>query len=338
MIEVRGLTRRYGQLVAVHPLSFDVAAGEVLGFLGPNGAGKTTTMRMLTGALGPSGGAASVAGFDVVKASKQARRNLGYLPEAPPLYVSMRVRDYVDHAARLRGVDGKTRRTAVPRALERAGLTEVSGRLIEQLSKGYRQRVGLAQALVHEPKVLILDEPTSGLDPAQMAEIRALIAELRGEHTIVLSTHLLSEVTASCDRVLILSQGRIVAQGTEEELRSRLGAGLRMLLSVQGDAAAAIGEVPGVAEVTPRADGRLAVRMDEDVRAAVTAAAVPFGLLEARVEGSLEELYLQAVAGELELAPTEEPPGTPAPEPPPAGKPAGKPAAAEPSPTEEPAP
>jgi len=308
MIQVSGLTRRYGQLVAVQPLDFSVAEGEVLGFLGPNGAGKTTTMRMLTGALGPSGGAATVAGFDVVAQSKAARRNIGYLPEAPPLYRSMTVRDYVDHAARLRGVDAKTRRAAVPRALERTGLSEVAGRVIDHLSKGYRQRVGLAQALVHDPKVLILDEPTSGLDPAQMADIRGLIAELRGDHTIVLSTHLLSEVTASCDRVLILAQGRIVAQGTEDELRSRLGAGMRMLLTLARPegAAEALAAVDGVDSVTERADGRLAATLSADVRAAVTAAAVPFGLLEARAEGGLEELYLQAVAGELAAPPPQE--------------------------------
>jgi ABC-2 type transport system ATP-binding protein len=308
MIEVRNLTRRYGAFTAVEDLSFTVATGEVLGFLGPNGAGKTTTMRILTGSLGATSGDVTVAGEDVRKRARQARGKLGYLPEQPPLYLQMTVRAYVDHAARLRGVGGKGRSAAVERALGRVGLNDVAGRVIEHLSKGYRQRVGLAQALVHDPAVLILDEPTSGLDPAQMAEIRTLIAELRGEHTVVLSTHILSEVTASCDRVLILSRGRLVALGTEGELRQRLGADRRVRLRLAragGGTAEALGTLPGVAEVQDQGEGWFAVTLDRpETREALNHAAVQWGLLESRSQGGLEELYLKAVAGELDgLAP-----------------------------------
>ncbi len=300
MIQVQSLNRRYGTLVAVEDLSFSVADGEVLGFLGPNGAGKTTTMRILTGSLGATSGTVTVAGHDVRTDSKAARRQIGYLPEAPPLYPAMTVRDYVDHAARLRAVPRSDRASAVQRALDRTGLGAVAGRVIDHLSKGYRQRVGLAQALVHDPKLLVLDEPTSGLDPAQMAEIRTLIAELRGEHTIVLSTHILSEVTASCDRVVIIKDGRLVHAGTEDELRDQLGGGTRLRLQVERpgpDLLAALAAVEGVADVEDRGGGRIAVRLERDVRGPVNAAAAACGLLESRIEGGLEEVYLAAVAG-----------------------------------------
>ena len=300
MIEVQRLTRRYGPLVAVDELSFSVADGEVLGFLGPNGAGKTTTMRILTGSLGATSGSVTVAGHDVRTESKQARRQIGYLPESPPLYLGMTVRDYLDHAARLRGVARGDRPAALDRAVEKTGLGEVAGRVIAHLSKGYRQRVGLAQALVHEPKLLVLDEPTSGLDPAQMAEIRALIAELRGDHTIVLSTHILSEVTASCDRVVILKDGRLVHAGTEDELRDQLGAGQRLRLDVERtgeELIAALLAVDGVRSAEELGQGSVAVILERDVRGTVNAAAVPFGLLQSRGEGGLEDVYLAAVAG-----------------------------------------
>ena len=300
MIEVERLTRRYGPLVAVDDLSFSVAAGEVLGFLGPNGAGKTTTMRILTGSLGATSGSVRVAGHDVRADSKAARRQIGYLPESPPLYLQMTVRDYLEHAARLRGVGRGDRPAAVERAVDRTGLGDVAHRVIDHLSKGYRQRVGLAQALVHDPRLLVLDEPTSGLDPAQMAEIRSLIAELRGDHTIVLSTHILSEVTASCDRVVIIKDGRLVHAGTEDELRSQLGAAQRLRLLVERpgpDLLAALDALDGVAGAEDRGGGRVAVRLDRDVRGAVNAAAAAFGLLESRTEGGLEEVYLAAVAG-----------------------------------------
>jgi ABC-2 type transport system ATP-binding protein len=302
MIEVQQLSRRYGQVLAVDQISFRVEEGEVLGFLGPNGAGKTTTMRILTGSLGASSGLAHVAGFDVQRHSREARRRIGYLPERPPLYPSMTVWNYLDYAARLRAVASGDRASAVRRALERTDLLSVSGRLIEHLSKGFQQRVGIAQALVHNPPVLILDEPTSGLDPAQVAEIRGLLAELRGHHTVVLSTHILSEVAASCDRVVIISKGRLVASGTEADLRAALGATQRVeLLLARPDegTAAVLAAVPGVHEVSPGEDGSFLVSGgDSDIREQVNAAAAPFGLLESRPHGGLEELYLQAVSDE----------------------------------------
>ena len=296
MIEVESIGRRYGELVAVEDVSFSVARGEILGLLGPNGAGKTTTMRILCGVLGPTRGSARVAGFDVQRQGLQARRRLGYLPEQPPLYPSMTVRGFVDHAARLRRVPGGQRCGAVDEALERAGLGAVAGRLIAHLSKGYRQRVGLAQALVHRPPVLVLDEPTSGLDPGQMSEVRELIGELRGDHTVILSTHLLSEVTASCDRVLILAQGRVVAQGTEAELQEQLATDHRVRLQLarpDEQTAASLAEVPGVLAVEP-APGGFDVRCEPHAREALNAAAQAWGLLESRSAG-IEELYLRAV-------------------------------------------
>ncbi len=300
MIEVQELSRRYGQVLAVDKISFEVGEGEVLGFLGPNGAGKTTTMRILTGSLGASSGRATVAGFDVNKHSRESRKRIGYLPERPPLYASMTVRDYLDYAARLRAVPAGDRPAAVQRALERTDLLSVGGRLIEHLSKGFQQRVGIAQALVHDPPVLILDEPTSGLDPAQVAEIRALLAELKGRHTVVLSTHILSEVAATCDRVIIISKGRLVAAGTEADLRSALGATQRVEVLLQRadeSTAATLAAVPGVQDVSTGEQGRFVVSTgDADIREQINAAAAPFGLLESRPHGGLEELYLQAVS------------------------------------------
>ncbi len=214
-ISVRGLCKRYGAWSAVEDLSFDVARGEVVGFLGPNGAGKTTTMRMLTGFVPPSEGVVRIAGHDIMGASIAARRAIGYLPEAPPLYPDMKVEAYLSYVAGLKDVPRRERRTAVGRALARCGLGDVRGRMIQHLSKGYRQRVGLAQAIVHEPAVLILDEPTVGLDPNQIREIRSLISELAspGEggqrQTVVLSTHILSEVEAICQRVIMIDRGRL---------------------------------------------------------------------------------------------------------------------------------
>jgi ABC-2 type transport system ATP-binding protein len=300
MIKVRSLSRSFGNIQALDDLSFEVAEGEVLGFLGPNGAGKTTTLRILTGSLGASSGSVSIAGHDIRSESLAARRALGYLPESPPLYLSMRVGDYLDHAARLRRVPSGERKAAVERALRRTHIADVADRLIEHLSKGYRQRVGIAQALVHEPKLLILDEPTAGLDPAQVAEIRQLIDELRGQHTIVLSTHILSEAQQSCDRVMILAGGRKVAEGTQSELRAALGGRgrVRLTLARPGEPAlAALRSVSGVGDAVDLGEGRYEVETGEaDLREALNTAAQPFGLLESRSEGDLEELYLKAVS------------------------------------------
>jgi len=300
MIEVQDLCRRYGAVRAVDGISFQVAEGEVLGLLGPNGAGKTTTMRILSGSLGATSGSARVAGFDVASESRQVRRRIGYLPEVPPLYTAMTVNSYLDYAARLRGVAASDRPQAVARAMARTGLEPVAGRLIEHLSKGFRQRVGIAQALVHTPPILILDEPTSGLDPAQVVEIRTLLNELRGQHTVVLSTHILSEVAASCDRVLIIAEGRLAAAGTEDELRSALGAKRQhkvLLARPDEGCRAALAAVPGVEDVLQTsAQGFVISTAGQDLREQINAAAVPFGLLESRPYGGLEELYLQAVS------------------------------------------
>jgi ABC-2 type transport system ATP-binding protein len=213
MIEATNLSKRYGDIAAVDGVSFSIERGEVVGFLGPNGAGKTTTMRMLTGFLPPTDGSARICGHDIFEQPLEARRAIGYLPENPPLYPEMTVASYVDYVARIKDVPRRERRAKVERALERCGLAQVSRRVIGTLSKGYRQRVGLAQAIVHEPPVLILDEPTIGLDPIQIGEIRALIAELasgasEAKHTVILSTHILPEVEAICRRVVMINAGR----------------------------------------------------------------------------------------------------------------------------------
>jgi ABC-2 type transport system ATP-binding protein len=224
VIEARGLSKRYGDLIAVDRVSFSVQPGEVVGFLGPNGAGKTTTMRMLTGFVPPTDGSATIDGHDIFEDPLAARRAVGYLPETPPLYPEMSVEDYVHYVARLKDVPRAKRRAAVDRALARCGLADVRRRVIGALSKGYRQRVGLAQAIVHDPAVLILDEPTVGLDPIQIREIRALIAELASEsqggraRTVILSTHILPEVEAICRRVLVISRGRKVVDQPLAEL------------------------------------------------------------------------------------------------------------------------
>jgi ABC-2 type transport system ATP-binding protein len=223
LIEVTGLSKRYGEVLAVRDVSFKVASGEVVGFLGPNGAGKTTTMRMLTGFLPPSSGRIAVAHHDLANEPMEARRAIGYLPEVPPLYPEMRVADYVSYTAALRDVPRAERRVKVERALQICGLADVSRRVIGTLSKGYRQRVGLAQAVVHEPAVLVLDEPTAGLDPVQIREIRNLIRTLADEQgrTVVLSTHILAEVEQICRRVILISRGRVRLDGSLDEVRGQ---------------------------------------------------------------------------------------------------------------------
>jgi gliding motility-associated transport system ATP-binding protein len=235
MIEAKELSKRYGDIVAVDRVSFSVERGEVVGFLGPNGAGKTTTMRMLTGFLPPTDGEAIIAGHDIFTDPLAARRSIGYLPETPPLYPEMTVAGYVDYAARIKDVPRRARAAAVDRALERCALRDVASRVIGTLSKGFRQRVGIAQAIVHDPPVLILDEPTVGLDPLQIREIRALIAELAGgegdsQHTVILSTHILAEVAAICRRVIMINAGRKVVDASLEELM-RDGHGLEELFA-----------------------------------------------------------------------------------------------------------
>ncbi|MGH7856450.1 MAG: ABC transporter ATP-binding protein [Candidatus Binatia bacterium] len=247
MIEVRNLTKRFGDLTAVHDVTFQVARGEILGFLGPNGAGKTTTMRILTGFMPATAGTITVDGFDVFNDSFEVRKRIGYLPENPPLYLDMTVEAFLRFVARIKGVSRADIVTATERALEICGLTEVRNRLTGHLSKGYRQRVGLGQALIHDPPVLVLDEPTIGLDPRQIIEIRSLIRRLAGERTVILSTHILPEVSQLCEKVVILSAGRIAL---EERMENLLRQGLSLedvflqAISREEAAAEAAGEEP----------------------------------------------------------------------------------------------
>ncbi len=235
MIEVEHLSKIYGTTTAIEDVDFSVKSGEIFGFLGPNGAGKTTTMRILAGYLPASTGTAKIAGYDVHEQSMEVRRRIGYLPENPPLYLDMTVQDFLNFVAKIKGVPRRDRKNQVTSAIERCQLTEKTQIAIRKLSKGYRQRVGIAQAIVHDPPVIILDEPTVGLDPRQIIEVRNLIKSLAGQHTIILSTHILPEVSMTCDRVMIINQGKIVATNTPIELIDRLGSGYGYQVEVEGD-------------------------------------------------------------------------------------------------------
>jgi len=311
VIEVEGVTKDYGPFTAVSDLSFSVEAGEILGFLGPNGAGKTTTMRVLTGFFPPSAGCARVAGHDVVAEPLAAKAKIGYLPETPPLYPEMSVVDYVHFVARIKGVPSGERAEKVDRALERCSLTEVRDKLCAKLSKGFRQRVGLAQALVHDPEVLILDEPTAGLDPQQIGETRELIKTLGGDHTVILSTHILPEVSMTCDRVVIINRGRLVAHGTPQSLTEQFRKTASIDITIQGSIVASedvIRETVGIVDF--RETGRephdvtsftIEVASDTDVRRTLADRIVNrgLGLLELKSSGTnLEDVYLRAIATE----------------------------------------
>jgi ABC-2 type transport system ATP-binding protein len=260
MIEARHLTRTFPGVTAVQDLSFSVEKGQVVGFLGPNGAGKSTTMRMLTAYLPPTSGEAKVAGFDVTRDSLQVREKVGYLPEANPMYPDMRVTEYLSYRARLKGLDRRTRASRVEEVIRRCHIGEYQHRIIGHLSKGMRQRVGLADAIVHDPPVLILDEPTIGLDPNQIREMRQLIVELGRDKAVLLSSHILSEIELTCTKVIILVKGRVVAEGTAEEIARQLGTSGRIRLEVTGDGAevkAALDKVPGVKRVLWNQKGTL---------------------------------------------------------------------------------
>jgi ABC-2 type transport system ATP-binding protein len=311
LIEVQGLTKFYAERPAIQDVTFSVPRGQVLGFLGPNGAGKSTTMRILTGFIGATSGSASVGGFDVFKQSLEVRRRVGYLPETTPLYNEMRVDGFLKLMCKLRGVPPSRRRARVGEAIESCGLEERRTEVIGRLSRGLRQRVGLAQAIVHEPDALILDEPTAGLDPGQTRETRDLIKQLGRRHTVILSSHILSEVEATCDRVLIINEGRIVADGAPGKLAQRLGSGRRheVEMVVRGDAAAVEDTVRGVAgvdEVTVAAEGEGAVRVVAttavaDLREKLSRAVIlaGFGLLEVQERAlTLEDVFLQLTAAE----------------------------------------
>ena len=306
MIEVQDLTKSFGDNIAVNHLSFTVNKGEILGFLGPNGAGKTTTMRILTGFMPATSGTARVAGFDVFTDSIEVRRRIGYLPENPPLYTDMTVADYLDFVARIKGVGPDKRRQRVDEAMEKTNISDKRNELIKRLSRGYKQRVGLSQALVHDPEVIILDEPTVGLDPKQIIEVRHLIKGLAGSHTIILSTHILPEVSMTCDRVVIINHGTIAAVDTPANLTMQLKGGQRVRIEVQGSEAAlrdALSSLPGVRKVDVQAgaaSGRIAVSVEaapgEDIRSQVAAAVVGKGLPLYELTGvslSLEDIFLQ---------------------------------------------
>jgi ABC-2 type transport system ATP-binding protein len=304
VIEVQHLTKRYGRVTAVDDVSFRVERGEILGFLGPNGAGKTTTMRILTGYMPATEGKAIVAGFDVFEQPIEAKRRIGYLPETPPLYPDLSVREYLDFVAKIKGVPSRERRARVQQVMGRTHIADMANRLCGKLSKGYKQRVGIAQALIHNPDVLILDEPTAGLDPKQINETRGLIRELAGDHTVILSTHILPEVAQTCQRVVIIAKGRVVAIDTPDNLTARLRGSETIYVQVDAagaDASAALSRVAGVTRVaeSTRHERSVAYEVDSeagrDVRSdlAKTIVTSGWGLLEMRpMRMSLEEIFL----------------------------------------------
>ena len=305
MIEVENLTKRYGRQTAVDGICFRVEKGEILGFLGPNGAGKTTTMRILTCYLPPTEGTARVAGFDVFEDPMEVKKRVGYIPETPPLYPDMDVAAFLDFCARIKGVAKAARQHEIDEAMEKTRIGDVRDKLIGRLSKGYRQRVGLAQAILGTPPVLILDEPTAGLDPKQIIETRELIRGLGGDHTIVLSTHILPEVSMTCGRVVIINKGRVVAEDTPDNLTHRLKGSRPVRLEVRGGSTASVFEalrgVPGVANLRPTTgaagDSSFEVEAEagRDVRADVARAVVGagFDLVSLSQSGmSLEEIFL----------------------------------------------
>jgi ABC-2 type transport system ATP-binding protein len=306
MIQVQGLRKHYGDHVAVDGLDFSITGGEVVGFLGPNGAGKSTTMKMLTGFIAPTAGSATVADIEVLTNPVEARRRVGYLPEAAPVYPDMQVVEYLDFVGRMRSLAQAERAAAVDRSLQLTGLTDRRKQLVGTLSKGYKQRVGLAQAILHDPDILILDEPTSGLDPNQIVDIRTLIRELGRKKTVVLSTHILSEVQASCDRVIIINKGRLVADGPTDEVTANQAGDVINITAIPGgvrrsdeDIIAAFSALDGVNEVRAMPalgdeETRVQVRADGDVRKALFESAVSLGivLVELRQERSnLEDVF-----------------------------------------------
>ena len=317
MIEVKHLTKRYGKHTAVDDISFTVQDGCIYGLLGPNGAGKSTTMNMITGYLAPTGGTVAIDGHDVQEEPKEAKACIGYLPELPPLYQDMTVQEYLLFVAELKGIRKKAdRAAAVEHAVARAGLQGMEQRLIRNLSKGYRQRVGIAAALLGTPKIIILDEPTVGLDPAQMIEIRSLIRDLGKTHTVILSSHILSEVQAVCSRVLILSKGALVAEGTPEQLSEKLSPGIRLRVTALGSSDTVlpvVEAVPGITgvQLVSEADGEVTFTAETadttDRRAEVSRALSEAGctVLELTAENrSLEEVFL-ALTGETADVPEE---------------------------------
>ena len=315
MITVKNLSKRYARTTAVDQISFEVAKGQIVGFLGPNGAGKTTTMRVLTCFLPPSAGTATVAGFDVLEQPLEVKKRIGYLPETPPIYPEMETAEYLRFVGKLKGLRGPELQKRVDYVSERCAVTDVKNKLLGKLSKGYRQRVGLAQAIIHNPDVLILDEPTAGLDPKQINETRDLIKDLAGEHTIILSTHILPEVEQTCEQVVIINKGKLVATDSVKNLESRARGAESVIVEIAGrngnmDASVAqhkLEQVPGVSKVLSKGqkDNRVAFEVESQkgrmIRGDLARAVVESGwdLNELRPAAmSLEEIFLQLTGSE----------------------------------------
>jgi len=315
VISVENLTKRYANKTAIDGVSFQVEKGEILGFLGPNGAGKTTTMRMITGYMPASGGTIKVDGYDVAEQPLEVRKRIGYLPENPPLYTEMKVHSYLQFVGKLKGVSSSGLRDEVNRVMDLVNITDVRDRIIAKLSKGYKQRVGIAQAMLNDPPVLILDEPTIGLDPKQIHEIRDLVKGLAGNHTVVLSTHILPEVEQTCHRVIIIDHGKIVAVDTPQNLRSQIQGAARIFVEVDGPAAdvlSAVKALPGVAnaqiasEEGSRNRFQIESETGRDIRVdlARTLVSKGWGLLELRSENmSLEDIFIKLTTAEETVAP-----------------------------------
>jgi ABC-2 type transport system ATP-binding protein len=306
MIEVEHLTKKYGDLVAVKDLSFKVDKGKIWGLLGPNAAGKTTTMRILTGYLPANEGKANVAGFDVFEQPNEVKRNIGYLPENLPLYPEMTVHSFLSFTAEIKQIPAEKRKKAVEKAIDISGLKTVKGRLVKNISRGFKQRVGVAQALIHDPQVLILDEPTIGLDPAQIIEIRQLIKSLKKKRTILLSTHILAEVTQTCDGVVIINEGQLMASGSLEDLTAsfREKDGIVVKVKETKKAIALLKEMPEVEKVTKK-DSEINIEwsQDKDLRDDVSKTIVrnELGLIEMRpLAMNIEDIYLKVISGGVE--------------------------------------
>jgi ABC-2 type transport system ATP-binding protein len=311
MIEVTDLVRRYGPHIAVDHVNFKIDKGEIVGFLGPNGAGKSTTMNILTGYLSSTEGAVKVNGMDILEHPTEIKKIIGYFPESPPLYMDMTVKEYLSFVGDIKRIPKSEKKNKMNRIMATVGVEDVSKRLIKNLSKGYKQRVGLAQALIGDPEVLIMDEPTSGLDPKQILEIRALITELGKDHTVILSSHILPEVSAVCKRVMIINQGIIVADGTPEELAKRLLGGSHILLRLDGKEAEiskALGKVsaiqnidfresqePGTVELLAEAETDKDIR--RDIFKALSTANIPILMMRSQ-DMSLEEIFLNLTTEE----------------------------------------
>lgn len=306
MIKVEGLTKRYARHVAVDHISFEVAKGQIVGFLGPNGAGKTTTMRMLTCFMPATEGSAEVAGFDVATQPMEVKRRIGYLPETPPLYPEMEVGEYLDFVARIKNIPKAGRQARINEVMERCAVADVRNKECAKLSKGYRQRVGLAQAVIHNPDVLILDEPTSGLDPHQIMETRELIKGLAGDHTIILSTHILPEVEQICERVVIIAKGKLVATDTVANLTTNLRGAETIQIQVLGGDEASIRErldrIGGIHKVLAAADGHFTIEAEKEkrVRPEIAKAIIASGWELNELHGvslSLEDIFLELTSG-----------------------------------------